>query len=235
MSHAGHCRAYRTAGLVPAILAVLLFVGCWNPLMVHPYIYESGRVLEARRVEVAGQFFPAGSAAVGLGKGFSARATYGFVGDDVVGPGFELTRSIYSGDPFYVSATVGVDRFWAIDHDYDGHRWFGGITGSWYPGSRRFGLHLPLRVYRMSYDWGSYFDESSNHYPESESGNGVVVVTGLVFILELAQLAVRGGVSRQNVDHIDNVELIPYWGVQVALRLGKAPKRERPPDEFSSR
>jgi hypothetical protein len=235
MSHAIRSRAFKTANLVAAGLIILLCAGCWNPLMVHPYVYESGRVLKAKRVELVGHVFAAGSAAVGLGRGLSARATYGHVGDNVVGPGIELTRSIYSDDPFYFSATVGADRFWALEHNYNGHRLFGGITGSWYPGSRRFGLHLPLRAYWMSYDWGAEFGETSSDHRESESGEGVVFVPGLVFSLEWDHVAVRAGFSGPNIDHIDHVELFPYWGAQVSLILGKAPERPKPPDEFSSR
>jgi len=226
----------RSSSVYGAILVGLVTLalsgGCWNPMMVHPYVYETGRVLEAGRVEVAGQVFPAGTVEAGLGKGLAVRGSYGYVGDDVVGWGGEVTRSIFSGPPYFVSLTGGGEWFESDKHDFSGRRWFGGLTGSFYPGSGRFGVHLPLRVYSMSYDWGAEFDEWIGTSPDPESGEGVVFVPGIAFSIEGDHVAFRFGGSVPTSDFLDDVDLLPYVGVQLAVRIGKHPERPAAPSEF---
>jgi hypothetical protein len=232
MSHSDSDSTRLAPALLIGLLALVLSGGCWTPKMVHPYIYESGRVLQAQRVELAGQFFPAGSVAAGLGQGFAVRASYGYVGDDVVGWGGELTRSLYSRAPYYVSATAGGEWFESDDHDFSGRRWFGGLTGSWYPGSKCFGVHLPLRVYSMSYNWGTHFIEWGGTRLEPEVGDGVVFVPGIAVSFEGDHVAFRMGASGATVDYLDGIDLWPYVGAQVAIRLGPHPNKPAAPSEF---
>ena len=239
MSHSVNRRSNRVVGLVAAASIILLCVGCWNPRMVHPYTYATGRVAKPGQAALSGQMLPGawmgGSAGVSLGKGFALEGTYGYTGEDVFGGGFELTRSIIEAKPRYVSFTAGADWFNNNEHDYDGYRVFFGPTLSIYPGGRKLGVHIPLRAYYMDYQWGIGWNEGTTSEISEASGVKWFGVAGVGLSFDYSRLTLQAAMNVPTVKWIDEVEIYPYIGARVSLRLGKVEKRVKPPDEFSSR
>ena len=239
MSHNFRFRAGRIAGPVIAGMVVLLCAGCWNPRMVHPYTYTSGKVAKPVQAVFSGQMLPGawtgGSVGMSLGKGFAIEGTYGYTGEDVLGGGFELTRSVMGGKTRYLSFTGGVDWFKNDEHEYDGHRIFFGPTLSWYPANRKFGLHFPFRAYYMDYHWGIGWNEGTTSEISEASGVKWFGVAGLGLSFDYSRLTLQAAMNVPTVKWIDEVEIYPYIGARVSLRLGKVEKRVKPPDEFSSR
>jgi hypothetical protein len=84
----------------------------------------------------------------------------------------------------------------------------------------------------MSYDWGPHFVEWVGTGVNPEAGDGVVFVPGIAFSVEGDHLAFRMGASSATVDYLDEVDLLPYVGAQLAIRLGKHPEKPAAPSEF---
>jgi len=205
------------------VLALSLVAGgCnWNPRMVHPNTFTSGKTLPAGRVEIAGQFFPGAALAVGLGRGFETRLGYCIAGEDIIGGEGQLTKTVWHDDYVYISSTAAWERFDAADpHDFDGWRGSIGATFSRYNKAGWFGFHVPVRAYYMEYDWIKGFDEYRPSLEgEDLSGTGWVVTAGLGVSFEQPHWALRFAVNGPLQDSVKRVEVLPYVALQGAVRF----------------
>ena len=209
--------------LILSLIASLAALGgcTWNPRMVHPNTFTSGRTLPARKVEIAGQFLPGASLAVGLGRGFETHFGYCATGDDIVGGELQLTRTLWHDDHIYVSSTAAWERYIAGDHhDFDGWRSSFGGTFSRYNKAGWFAFHIPVRAYYMEFDWTHGFDE---YHPslrgEDWSGTGWVATFGLGVSFEQPHWAIKLAFNGPVPDSVRHIEMLPYWTLQAAVRF----------------
>ncbi len=215
-----------TTGFRPVLLALTampLLTGCnWEPRMLHPDVYSSGKVLEKGKVEVAAQVIPAAQVTYGVGKGAEIRGFVGIMGDDIWGGDITLARSIHHDSLVYSSLSLGAGGFKADEHDFDGYRLSAGWTTSVYTRNGRFAVHLPLKICWMKYHWRGL----TEHWLTDETGplidvtsDGVYGVIGLALSVQGKNLALRWGINTPLHDRLGEIELIPAGCLQVAVKF----------------
>jgi hypothetical protein len=212
-------RPGRVIGVLVLVLgAALTLSGCnWEPRVMHPDMYASGKVMPGGKVEVAAGVIPGASIDLGLGGGMQLHAYGGYTGDDIYAGELGLTRSLVTRRNVYSSLCVGYGLLWADDHEYNARRAHLGHTVSVYTKNERFALHLPLKVYWLEYDWTRpvvYPDE-----PSRLRDDGIVVVPGIGGSIQGEHAALRLGMSVPLREDIGRTELFPALGAQVAVRF----------------
>ncbi len=217
-------RSVSIAGLICLALTMAGLAGCaWQPKMFHPNDFDSGKALEKKQVEIAVQTFGAGIN-YGFGAGFEGQLTVAVDGEEIAGIELAFKRSLRARDNAFAAGIVGVERFDASSsHDFSGHRFMAGLTGSVYTQSGRFGLHLPLKVYYMSYDYDGYVvehainRESYVHLDDQDEGG--VFVPGIGMSVEGEHVAFRAVGNLPMREHVGKIEMLPYLGFRLGVKF----------------
>jgi len=206
------------AGLLCLTLAIAVLGGCvWQPKMFHPNDFDSGRVLPKGQTELAVQTFGAG-VNYGFGAGFEGQLTVAMDSEEIGGVELAFKRSLRSRDNAFAAAIVGVEWFDASSHDFSGHRFVAGLTGSVYTENERFGLHLPLKVYYMRYDYRG-FNRSDHYIFVDDQDDGAVFVPGIGLSVEGEHLTFRTAGNLPMREHVGKIEMLPYVGFRLGVKF----------------
>ncbi|MCP4685627.1 MAG: hypothetical protein GY867_09295 [bacterium] len=208
--------------LMVAVFAVSLGGCTWQPKMFHPHAFDSGRTLPQGDVEIALQTFGAGIS-YGFGAGFEGRLAAALDGEEIGGVELALARTLRTRENAFASGMIGLEWFDASSPDFSGFRFVTGLTGSVYTQNRRFGLHLPLKVYYMSYNYEGYYIEGL-HIGESyvhvdDQDEGGVFVPGIGLSVEGEHVSFRAAGNLPMREYIGKVEMLPFVGFRLGVKF----------------
>ncbi len=202
--------------LTLALVLVISLSGCgWKPRMLHPYTYSTGKVLDKGKTEVSvyAPYGAGGSVAHGIAPGLEVRLAGGVEGDDIYGGQISFIKSLTRRETVFSSASIGYDLYSADEHDFSGYRFILGYTMSLYSRGGGVSLHLPLKLSYVDYDWP---DGAPNHLT---SGAGVVFVPGIGVSAQSDHVALRIAFNAPTRRYIEDMELYPAGGFQIALKF----------------